>query len=293
MVNLEQFYNKNYKILWIIPVILLIASIIIIANFNAKTGDFLNKDTSLKGGISARVYLDREVDIIPLEDYLKDNFNSDATVRSLTAIEGAGSGFLIESGDMRAEDLKTILGDKLQIDLDENNFFIELTGSKLGDDFYKQMVRALIIAFVFMGIVIFITFRSFIPSVAVILSAFLDIVGTIAVLDILNVNISSAGVAALLLLVGYSVDTDVLLTTRVLKGREGTVWERIVSSIKTGLTMTITTLVTMIVGYTFTNSLVLRQMFSVIFIGLVIDVISTYFMNAGILKWYVTRRENG
>ena len=75
--------------------------------------------------------------------------------------------------------------------------------------------------------------------------------------------------------------------------KEGTVWERIVSSARTGLTMTITTLAAMAVGYIFADSLVLKQMFSIIFLGLIVDIISTYTMNAGLLKWYLERKESG
>ena len=80
------------------------------------------------------------------------------------------------------------------------------------------------------------------------------------------------------------------MTTRVLKRREGTIYERIKSSVKTGLTMTSTTLVALIAGYIVSQSIVIKQMFTIIIIGLIVDVIMTYLMNAGLLVWYAKKK---
>jgi len=56
-----------------------------------------------------------------------------------------------------------------------------------------------------------------VPSSCVILAAVSDIISTIAVTNLLGLKMSTAGIAALLMLIGYSVDTDILLTTKVLK----------------------------------------------------------------------------
>ncbi len=293
MSKFEEFYNRRYKLILIIPLVLFILSIAVIWSFNARYGDYIRKDFSLEGGVSATVYTDEKVEIKTIESLLKTEFGDDVLVRSLSTIEGTAQGLLVESNNIDADSLKGILESALGIELNDDNFFVEETGSRLGQDFYRQMVRAIITAFIFMGITIFIIFRKIIPSLAVVFSALLDIIGTVAIINLIGIRVSSAGIAALLLLIGYSVDTDVLLTTKMIKRKEGNVWERIVSSAKTGLTMTITTLVAMIVGYFFTDSLVLKQMFSIIFIGLVVDIISTYFMNAGLLKWYLERKEHG
>ena len=71
-------------------------------------------------------------------------------------------------------------------------------GSALGENFFQQMLTAIITAFVFMSIIVFIYFRVPIPSLAVILSAFADIVGTIAVINISGMKVSTAGIVALL-----------------------------------------------------------------------------------------------
>ncbi|MBS3076404.1 preprotein translocase subunit SecF, partial [Candidatus Pacearchaeota archaeon] len=138
-----------------------------------------------------------------------------------------------------------------------------------------------------MGIVVFIMFRSFVPSAAVILSAFADILMTLTLVNLLGIKMSSAGIVAFLMLIGYSVDTDILLTTRVLKRNEGSLNERIYNSFKTGTTMTLTSLLAitfaLIVVKSF--SLILAQIFTILVIGLVFDIFNTWITNVSILKW--------
>jgi preprotein translocase subunit SecF len=106
----------------------------------------------------------------------------------------------------------------------------------------------------------------------------------------MGVKISTAGIAAFLMLIGYSVDTDILLTIRVLKRKEGTVNERIISSIKTGMTMTITAIASTLVVLIFSRSEVLTQIMLILFIGLMADLVNTWIQNVAILKWYLERK---
>lgn len=128
-----------------------------------------------------------------------------------------------------------------------------------------------------------------IPSFAVILSAFADIAMTVAIVDILGINLSIAGVIAFLMLIGYSVDTDILLTSRLLKDKEGSVNQRLFGAFKTGMTMTLTAVVSvgvsLLIIYDFSNTL--RQIFTIIMIGLGFDIFNTWFTNASMLKWYM------
>ena len=294
MGKIEEFYEKRYKLLLIIPIAMLVFGFLFIIGFYFKTGDIMIKDVSLKGGISATVYLNEEVNINEIGTSLKNELGlNEILVRSIEGIESEQSGFVVEVGSDKVDDvlLQNKLEKILNMKLNDENYFVQVTGSSLGGGFYAQMIRAMIFAFIFMAIVVFITFRSFLPSLYVVLSAFFDIFMTLVVLNLFGIEVSTAGITGLLLLIGYSVDTDILLTTRVLKRQEGSVWERIISSLKTGLTMTATAVVAVTVGYFLAKSDVLKEVFLVIIIGLLIDVIATYLMNASLLKWYVHKKE--
>jgi preprotein translocase subunit SecF len=144
-----------------------------------------------------------------------------------------------------------------------------------------------------MAIVVFIIFRTFIPSLAVILAVCADILMTLVFVNLLGMKMSSAGIVAFLMLIGYSVDTDILLTTRILKRKEGSLNQRIFGAFKTGMTMTLTSMLAvafaLIVVKSF--SIVLTQIFTILIIGLGFDLLNTWITNVSVLKWYVEKRQ--
>ncbi len=290
--NFKGFYSKNYKKLFLIPMILLVLGILVIANTYSKEGDFIRKDVTLKGGIVATISTD--ADSASLESYLVEEFpEADLFVRSLVEFGSDEQiGLIVEASDIDADDLQGAIEDHLGIELNEDNYSVEEAGSSLSEGFYRQMMKALIIAFILMAIAVFATFRSLVPSAAVIGAAITDIIVTVGFIDLIGMKVGTAGIAALLMLIGYSVDTDILLSTKVLKRKEGSIVDRIFDSMKTGLTMTLTTIIALSAGYFVTSNLVLKQMFLIIVFGLLVDILSTYCQNAGILMWYTKRKEN-
>ena len=286
----RRIYYKNYKKLFIIPIIILIIAIIILGVQYSQTGDIVNKDVSLKGGITATIYTSLEFP--ELEQQLTEKYpEKDLIVRDLKKFgSDENLGISIEISDVEQDSLKNTLEELTGLTLNSDIYSVEIVGSSLGENFYKQMIVAIILAFIFMAIVVFITFRMWIPSLAVVFAAFADLTITMAILDLVHIRLSTAGIAALLLLIGYSIDTDILLTTRILKKREGTIFQGIYSSMKTGLTMSITTIVALSVGYFVSTSPILKNMFIIIVIGLLVDIVITYCMNAGLLVWYAKKK---
>jgi len=132
-----------------------------------------------------------------------------------------------------------------------------------------------------------------IPSFAVIISAFADILMTLVFVNLLGIKLSSAGIVAFLMLIGYSVDTDILLTTRILKRSEGSLNQRMFGAFKTGITMTLTSLLAVGVALFIVQSFstILSQIFLILFIGLWFDIFNTWITNASILKWYMEKRK--
>ena len=115
-------------------------------------------------------------------------------------------------------------------------------------------------------------------------------------MSLFNIPLSIASVGALLMLIGYSVDTDILLTTRLLKRKEGTVVERAKAAMKTGLTMSIAAIVAMSILYVVTvvfmpKATTLSSISAVLIVGLCGDIITTWLMNLGILRWYIERKQ--
>jgi preprotein translocase subunit SecF len=94
------------------------------------------------------------------------------------------------------------------------------------------------------------------------------------------------------MLIGYSVDTDIMLTTRILKRKDGTLNKRIVGAFKTGLTMTLTSFCAMSVALIIVSSfsVTLTQIFTILVMGLGFDLLNTWITNVSILKWYAIKK---
>ncbi len=283
-------YNKHYKILFFIPILVLLLSLVYLGIFYSKNGDIIYKDVSLSGGTS--ITINGEIDQGLLEAPLKEKF-PDVSFTSLTDITtGKQVGLQIKSSAASAE-LKIAIENILGYGLKEGeNSSTESQGASLSKDFYNQLIIALVISFVLMSVVIFVMFRTFIPSAAVIFAVFADIVMPLALINILGIKLSAAGIAAFLMLVGYSVDTDILLTSRALKTKDEPLNARIFKAFKTGSFMTLTALAAVLPAFFIVTGLPdsFRQIFLILSFGLFADLVNTWMTNAGIIKWYCDKK---
>ena len=150
----------------------------------------------------------------------------------------------------------------------------------------------ILFSFIFIAITVLLVFKQIVPAFAVIISAFLDIVFAAGGMAVLKVPLSIASVGALLMLIGYSVDTDIMLTTRLLKRKNGTEVERATEAMKTGLTMSIAAIAAMAVLYivtilTMPQARTLSEISIVLILGLIADILNTWFLNLGILRKFI------
>ncbi|MBI2172725.1 MAG: protein translocase subunit SecF [Candidatus Aenigmarchaeota archaeon] len=271
--------DRHYKKLALIPVVLLVISIFILAGNILTHGSILERDTELVGGKMISMSVGGP-DIQGVKSILPE-----ASVR-LT--KGVGSVLIVE----------------IPVGMDEFDAFSRIKGAAdargeptyrtvgpvIGDLFFQQTQIALVAAFIMMSIIVFIVFRSPVPSSIVVFAAATDIIVTVAVMSFLEMKLSMATIAALMTLIGYSVDTDILLTTNMLKSKDKEIRDRIKTAMKTGLTLTTTTLVALAALYFTTGSFIIEQIAVVLIIGLVIDIFATWLTNAGILRYWMERK---
>ena len=268
----------------LIPTLLLILTFCQIGYQIATTGDFVQKSVSLQGGMMITVL--QELDIPATEQVLAAQF-PDGRIRA----RGTSGTAVIESAytdTVQVEQLVAAV--RAQTGIAEGKYTVEIVGATLGESFFRQTMIALLIAFCFISIVVFVSFRSIAPSLFVILAAGSDILSTLAVFNLTGQELTTAGIAAFLMLIGYSIDTDVMLTSRVLKRREGSITDATFGAVATGLTMSLTTIGATTVGLLLTKSDVLWQIMFIIAVGVTMDMIYTWLYNAPILKWYLDRK---
>ena len=288
--DFEQFYDKYYKLLLLIPLFMFIIAGALIGTKYVQEGEFINKGISFSGGIGITIE-DTDLSGEEIQDQLREEFPGyDINFRLLGADSGEQDVIIESNIQPDNEDSERFEQELLEITgLTSDDISVERIGAAFGDAFFTQMLVAVIVAFLFMATVVFFYFRAFEPSMAVILAAVFNILIAIAIVNMLGLQLGTAGIAGLLMLIGYSIDTDILLTTRMLKEKRERVNLRIKDAITTGVTMTASSFIALLIAYIMVSSEVLQEIMLVVMLGLAADLISTYVQNAGLLKWYLER----
>jgi preprotein translocase subunit SecF len=274
--NIEKYSPKQ---LVIIPLALLAISVVLLALTLASTGMPVTPGIDFSGGTAVTIFS------ADTREQLQSTF---AGYPLIEISEGVNNGYFLKFGAMDDAEFRSLTALIYQKYPDAK---VDQIGETFGKTLQSQAVLALIFSFIGMAIVIFVAFRTFVPAVAVVLSAFADMVMTAAAMNIVGIPLSLGTLAALLMLIGYSVDSDILLTNRVLK-RQGKLNEKLDGAFRTGIIMTSTTLAAaaaMFIVAWFGSVLILMEISAVLLIGLVFDVMNTWLTNVGILKWYVLK----
>ncbi len=272
----------NRKLIFL-TIAFLLLSVGFLGYKQATTGYFIDKAIDLKGGNFITItFEDTEYSkLSKLRDDLERNYNV-AAYLTTSVLETQLS---IESTGGNTQELINHVNETAEI----KNYEVSEIDPKLSEEVLNEIINGIFFAFVAMAVIIFILFRIPIPSLAVVFAAFTDIIGTLFLMNILGIKLSLITFTALLMLLGYSVDTDILLTTRVLRER-GKFEDQYKRALKTGLTMTLTSLIALssiiiITGYTS----VFGKLASVLVLGLIIDMGSTWIQNATILDVYKSK----
>jgi preprotein translocase subunit SecF len=164
----------------------------------------------------------------------------------------------------------------------------------LSEYFISKAEGIVVLSAILTAIVVFAVFRTVIPSFAVLIGAASDVAIALGAMALFQIPLTLPSFAALLMLIGFSLDTDMLLTIRTLKRTEGTARERAMDTVKTGATMSMSAMVAF--GALFILALITHiptyyQISAVAICGLFGDLVATWGLNAVIVLWYAERKE--
>ncbi|MBN1786496.1 MAG: protein translocase subunit SecF [Candidatus Methanofastidiosa archaeon] len=275
-VNITQ---RDRRMVIGIPIIILILSISVIALNGLSYG------TDLEGGTMVTL-TNFTMNGNELQVELRDHFGiADITVKSPNNI-GSGPTYIEVPSSISPDEI-TEYFEETYPGTDLSFSVFDPTVSK---EFKSEAMKAIVLAFIAMSIIVFIVFRNPIPSMTVVFSAISDIGITVALMSVFGINLTLGTIAALLMVIGYSVDSNILLTTRLLK-RRGEAVAKVKSAMKTGLTMTLTTLSAMIVLYLVSSHPTLESIAIVLIFALIIDLMNTWGLNTAVLLWFIERQE--
>lgn len=201
---------KRYKLFFAITITFLIIGLgsMIVKGFNMGI-DFT-------GGSIMDLQFHKSVSVVEVRDVLKERDLGNAIIQlesSDSAVTSA-KGVLIRTGVISDEqrqqvmaDLKTKLGD---FDIQR----VENVGATIGGELIQQAVLAIVLSWVLM--IAYITIRfEFRFALAAIIALIIDVTVTLSYFSLFHVEMDSSFVAALLTVVGYSVNGTIVIFDRI------------------------------------------------------------------------------
>lgn len=200
---------KNYKIFFSITIVFLLIGIgsMFVRGFNLGI-DFT-------GGSLMDLSFNKPVTVAQVRDVLKEHKLGNSIIQ-LEGVDGAQSSqgvlirtVVIDDDQRRAvmDDLKADLGD-FQIQR------VEQVGATIGGELIEQAVLAIVLSWILM--VGYITMRfEFKFAIAAIIALIIDVMVTLSYFSLFQMELDSSFVAALLTVVGYSINGTIVIFDRI------------------------------------------------------------------------------
>ena len=178
---------------------------------------------------------------------------------------------------------RTNIISKLNPHIDYTSYSFKLINPSLSEIFVEKIQSVMILAGVLMAITVYIMFRDVYPTVTILLGVLFDVLFALGAMGLLGIPLSLASIAAILMLVGYSVDTNILLTIRVLKRGVNNPRDSAHDAMKTGLMLTFTGILSFLALFLvsqITNIATYQTISLVVLFGLFGDLFATWLLNA-------------
>lgn len=294
-----DFMSKRKLALSISGILLLIGIASLIMHGGPRYGiDFL-------GGVSLRLHFKTDMDEGIIRNALTASDFKNATIKKILGVEDAGTDILIylkeskvglntsdQVDSVLTEALMGMTGtsdkDRVSSESGETKPFTvvakEMVGPKIGSELRDKAIWAVL--FSLLLILIYISWRfEFKFAVGAIAALFHDVIITLGIFSLLNLEISLAIVAAFLTIVGYSLNDTIVVFDRIrenLKKLRGQNYLAIINqSINQSLSRTIitslTTFAVVLILYLFGGENIKNFAFAII-IGIIVGTYSSIFV---------------
>lgn len=291
--NFKSAYRKHYKRFFIIPAIAVLFCVgVLLSNF-VRTGELVAMGIDLKGGVVVTVPLPGAgIDANAVQNSLRSVPGLEAAKvaridslsggkQSLSALQFEIAGNSTAASEFSSEAKRAL--ESLGAATDESSYDVKTVEPAIAGAILVSTYLAVLTGFALLGVVIFLIFRNKFVIATVLSCIFLDFLGALAVMDLFGISLSPLAIASLLMLIGFSIDSDILITTAVLKNKEGAPVDRAFFAMRTGITMVLAAAASLSSLYFLSGAAVIRDMTLILLGGLAFDLIHTWFTNLGVL----------
>jgi len=281
--NITRVRKKTY---------ILSAAVILIGVIAFFAHGGLSLDIDFTGGLETTVVTDETVATEDVSSALEQRGLQNVQVQSLVDYAGDGGAYVVRTSTSDKETVNSALeasGYRMMEGEEEGLSFIKQIGPKVGSELRTKAINAIIAAMVF--IVLYIWYRfQFKWGIAAVAALAHDIIITIGLLALLRLDVSLTIIAALLTIVGYSINDTIVVFDRIRedkKLRRGKTFEETVNySINETLSRTVitslTTFMAVLMLYIFGGS-TLADFSLTLLLGIIIGTYSSIFVASPIL----------
>ncbi|MGE5631631.1 MAG: protein translocase subunit SecF [Caulobacteraceae bacterium] len=242
----------KYKKLWFSVSGIIIAIGLIVMLING-----LNFGIDFTGGTSIQANIGKTFDIAQVRQ-ITDKFDKEATV----TYAGSNKDIALIKTKIAlnvAQQTEVVKGFKEAFGIEQTNIQFESVGPTIGNELKGQAILALLLAN--LGILIYVSFRfEWKFGVAAIIALVHDVLIMISVYSLLQIPVNSSFIAAVLTIVGYSINDTIVVFDRIRENRRNvrktdnenlvnrSITETMARSINTSLTTLLTILALYILG---------------------------------------------
>ncbi|MDO9576025.1 MAG: protein translocase subunit SecF [bacterium] len=285
-INFIDFRRKGF----IISLALLVVGIISVA-----TQGGLNYGLDFTGGSFVEVHFDEDVDIGSIRSVISDVGLGDAVIQR---IKEANYNYIIRTRltEYEGKSMGTVLNKVLNEKFSDNGVRIER--EEMMGPVISRALQAKAIWVILLGMIIILIYVSvrftYRFGIASVIALFHDVLITIGILSIARAEFSSATIAALLTIIGYSINDSIVLSDRVkdnLKKERGrrSFSEIINASVNQNLARTVNTSITtlfVLLALYLLGGRMIKDFALALLVGVIIGTYSSIVIVAGlVVEW--------
>jgi len=284
-------YEKTYNILKYGKIFLVISIFLVVSSWGLVAVKGLSFGIDFAGGTVVQVRYDKEAPIKTIRKILNNSKFNKASIQEF----GDPQEIIIKI-PTSSRSLGTDIGDEIRSLLQPSGKLeirrVDMVGPKVGGELRTKGLMALIIAI--LGILIYVTFRfEWRFAVASIAALVHDISITVGVIALLNIDVNLDILAALLTILGYSLNDTIVVFDRIRETLQKTKHYDLIEVINDAISRTLsrttltslTTFFVVLTLFLFGGELIKGLSFTLL-IGVVVGTYSSIFIASALLKFF-------
>ena len=312
----NSFYSRGLKFVKLAPIVMTISGLLALGSLAIVLVRGLDLSVDFTGGTTALYQVDEDISVNDVRAAIDElgvagitgdgatiTEVEDATISDVETSESAAGTKEISVRLGVTED--TDAGDQFSTDLaaalNADLLSADFVGPSVGSDLRQGAIYAVLVALAL--ILVYVAWRfwpNWIIAVAAVIAVVHDVGIVMGVLDLINATFSIPVLAAMLFVVGYSLNDSIIIADRIrenLRKVRGQDYEEIVDlSVNQTLARTIVTSGTTllpVLALLFFGGSVLRDFSLTLLIGIGIGTYSSIFILAPMVVWFRSRQRSG